>query len=117
MTLEQVEHLCQQLPGVTQDIKWEKDLCFCVAEKMFLVLGFEENPITGSFKVPDEEFDAFCEREGFAPAPYLARYKWVAFDNLNRLQQQEWQQCINKSYNLVRAKLPKKKQQELERIS
>jgi predicted DNA-binding protein (MmcQ/YjbR family) len=114
MTIEDIQSLCKTLPGVTEDIKWEKDLCFCVAEKMFFVIGLDQQPVPSSFKVKDEEFDELCSREGFQPAPYLARYKWVSVDDLNRMNAQQWEKYIRQSYELVKSKLPKKKQKELE---
>jgi predicted DNA-binding protein (MmcQ/YjbR family) len=46
MNIEEVQSLCNQLPGVTEDIKWGSDLCFSVGGKMFLVTGLEQSPIT-----------------------------------------------------------------------
>lgn len=109
MTLEGLRQLCSQLPDVTEDLKWEKDYCFCVGGKMFLVAVPESNPITASFKVNDDVFETLLERKGFAPAPYLARYKWVMIDDINLLGKKEWEQFILQSYQLVAAKLPKKK--------
>ncbi|MCX2740643.1 MmcQ/YjbR family DNA-binding protein [Pontibacter anaerobius] len=113
MTIEDLQELCRQLPGVTESIKWEHDLCFCVAEKMFLVVGLDKTPVSASFKVTAEEFEVLCQRPGFSPAPYMARHKWVALDNLNRLQPQEWEQRVRESYRLVSGKLPKKVRKEL----
>lgn len=109
VTLEDLQAICRKLPDVTEDIKWEKDYCFSVGGKMFLVVGPDEVPVNATFKVPAEQFDEMLEREGFSPAPYLARHKWVAIDNISRLGKKEWQQFIQQSYDLVVAKLPKKK--------
>lgn len=113
MTIDDLQELCRQLPGVTESMKWEHDLCFCVADKMFLVVGLDNTPVTASFKVAAEEFEELSNRPGLSPAPYLARYNWVALDDLNRLQPQEWQQRVQESYGLVASKLPKKVQKEL----
>jgi len=48
------------------------------------------------------------EREGFRPAPYLARYKWGSVKDIGLLGQREWKERITQSYQLVRARLPKK---------
>lgn len=113
MTIERIQQLCTQLPSVTEEVKWEHDLCFCIGGKMFLVIPLERTPTPASFKVADDEFEQILEREGFRPAPYLARYKWVAVDDIGLLRQQEWQERIAQSYQLVRSRLPKKIQQEL----
>ncbi|SFG70011.1 MmcQ/YjbR family DNA-binding protein [Pontibacter chinhatensis] len=113
MMIENLQELCKQLPGVTESIKWGHDLCFCVAEKMFLVVGLDKTPTSASFKVDKEEFEEMCNRPGFIPAPYMARYKWVMVDDLNRMQAQEWEQRVRKSYDLIAGKLPKKVRKEI----
>lgn len=113
MTIEELQELCGQLPGVTEDIKWEQDLCFCVGGKMFLVLGLGQVPVTASFKVSPEEFAEMTTRTGFAPAPYLARHHWVLAENIGNLRREEWKNNIGQSYRLVASRLPKKLQQAL----
>ena len=113
MTIEELQELCGRLPGVTEDIKWEQDLCFCVGGKMFLVVGLGPVPTTASFKVSPEEFAEITNRIGFAPAPYLARYHWVLTENIKNLRGEEWERHIRQSYALVASKLPKKLRQAL----
>lgn len=110
MDVETLQNICSKFPGVTEDIKWENHLCFCVAEKMFLVVGMDEVPATASFKVSDEEFDELSVREGFKPAPYMARNKWVFVDDISRLKKKEWEQRAATAYEIIRSKLPKKVQ-------
>jgi predicted DNA-binding protein (MmcQ/YjbR family) len=109
MTLEGFREICGKLDGVTEDVKWETDYCFCVGGKMFLVACPEERPIPASFKVNEAVFDELLLREGFKPAPYLAKHKWVAVDDIARLNKKEWEGFIAQSYRLVAAKLPKRK--------
>jgi len=108
MHIEDLQKLCKQLPHVTEDIKWGHDLCFCIGEKMFLVTGLGASPAQASFKADDEDFAELCAREGFMPAPYLARYKWVHVDDISRLSEKEWKIYISKAYHLVKSKLPRK---------
>ena len=107
MDIETLREFCRALPAATEDIKWGNDLCFSVAGKMFCVAGLE-GPLTVSFKVRDEEFDELAGSPGMRPAPYVARYKWVLVEDVNRLSRAEWEQYLRQSYELVRAKLPKK---------
>jgi predicted DNA-binding protein (MmcQ/YjbR family) len=112
MDFETLRKFCLSLKGVTEDVKWENDLCFLIGEKMFCVTGFE----TGSkvtFKVRDDEFEELCSRNGFMPAPYLARAKWVAVTDKDALSAKEWKHYIKQSYELIAAGLTKKKRQEL----
>ena len=113
MELEDIRQIALALPGAKEDIKWGHDLCFVVAEKMFFVTGLDQQPVSGSLKVKDEEFDELCAQPGFSPAPYLARHKWIAIDDINRLKRDELEHYIRQSYELVVAKLPKKKRDEL----
>lgn len=108
MHIEDLQQICKQLPHVTEDVKWGHDLCFCVGEKMFLVIGLDSQPVPASFKVPDEDFPDLSSREGFKPAPYLARYKWVHVSDINLLGKTEWERYAKQSYDLIRSKLPKK---------
>ena len=107
MNIEKLRELCLSLPGVTEDIKWESDLCFSIAGKMFCVTSVDVDS-GASFKVTEEEFRAFSHREGVIPAPYMARYKWVYVLEFIWLSDAEWDHYIRQSYELVREKLPKK---------
>lgn len=113
MTLEELQILCKKLRATTENIKWDNHLCFCVGEKMYLVSSLDQQPTSASFKVKDEEFEELCQRDGFTPAPYMARNKWVYVDDINRLSKKEWEYYAKQSYNLVKTKLTKKLQKEL----
>ncbi len=114
MNIEVLRHICNSFPGVTEDIKWGNDLCFLVGEKMFCVTGLERVPTAASFKVPSEAFEELAARDGFKPAPYLARYKWVHVDNIECMHEDEWREHLHLSYNLIKSKLPKKVQQAID---
>lgn len=113
MNIEEMQNLCKQLPGVTEDIKWGSDLCFCVGGKMFLVAALEGSPVTASFKVTDEQFEELSEKPGFMPAPYMAKHKWIYLDDISLMNKQEWIFYIGQAYQLVKQKLPKKLQEQL----
>lgn len=113
MNIEELQQICKQLKGVTQDIKWENHLCFNIGGKMFLVTSPDEVPISASFKVANDDFEELCNIEGFTPAPYLARYNWVLLDDINRLSERDWKQYIRQSYELIYSKLPAKTKKEI----
>jgi predicted DNA-binding protein (MmcQ/YjbR family) len=113
MNIEEIQNLCNQLPGVTEDVKWGSDLCFSVGGKMFLVTGLEQSPVTASFKVTAEQFDEMSARQGFKPAPYMAKHKWIYLNDISLMNKREWKLCINQAYELVKQKLPKKLQEQL----
>lgn len=112
MDIEWLRKFCLSLPGTSEDIKWGNDLCFLVAEKMFCVAGLEA-PQKIAFKVPDDIFEELSTSEGFIPAPYMARAKWVMVQDISRLSKKEWQDYVLQSYSLVKKKLSKKLLKEL----
>ena len=116
MNVEYIKAICKKLDAVTEDIKWGNDLVFSVGGKMFCVVGLDQSPATASFKVKEDDFEEMCNRDGFKPAPYLARYKWVWIEDIGRLNKKEWEQYIRQSYKLVKDKLPLKTKKELDLI-
>jgi len=112
MNVEDIQSICRQLPAVTEDIKWGHDLVFSIG-KMFCVVGLDQSPTSASFKVTDEEFEEMSIRPGFKPAPYVAKYKWVWVDDINRMKKTEWKKYLEQSYDLVKEKLSPKLKKEL----
>ncbi len=74
---------------------------------MFCVASLEP-PLTFSLKVTDAEFEELIALPCIMPAPYLARYKWVLFENPSALPQAKVEHLIRQSYELIKGKLPKK---------
>jgi predicted DNA-binding protein (MmcQ/YjbR family) len=112
MDIDFLRKYCLSLPAATEDIKWGNDLVFSVGGKMFCVAGLE-SPFKCSFKVQDEEFEELSTQDGFMPAPYMARAKWVLVTRPSKLNKKEWQKYIKQSYELVKMKLTKKQKAEL----
>lgn len=113
MTIEDIQSICNKYPGITQDVKWEDHLCFSVARKMFLITAPDATPCTASIRVADEDFEAIAAREGFMPAPYLARYKWVWMDDINRLSLKQWEEFIDNAFRIVASRLPAKTKRQM----
>ena len=114
MDIESVRKYCLSLPHVTEVVSWEKDLTLRIGNKMFAVLSLE--PTTDhvmSFKCTPEQFSELVEREGIMPAPYVARYHWVALERFNVLNKRELEMLLSTAYQLVRDKLPKKVRDKL----
>jgi predicted DNA-binding protein (MmcQ/YjbR family) len=113
--LDWVRAFCLSLPHATEDVKWEHNLLFRIAGKMFCVANLE--PGMGlskiAFKCTPEKFADLVEMEGIIPAPYMAHNHWVAMTEIDALRQPEIKQLIQGSYQLVLEKLPKKTQAEL----
>lgn len=114
MDLEQIRKFCLSLPHVTERVQWGNDLLFCIAEKMFAVAGLDAKyPTKLSFKCTPEKFAELVEHEGIIPAPYVARYHWVALEDLDALSQRELKDLLKNAYQLVHDKLPAKVRKKL----
>ena len=133
----ELRQLTRDWPGVSAEIKWQDDLVFMVAGKMFAcvcVQGKETGKL--SFKVEDERFLELTERAaqrrsegagsetavaaqqpndrpGFRPAAYMARAHWLTLDDPSVVSLAEREALIRRAYELVFAKLSKKLQREL----
>jgi len=109
MTIDAVRKICRALPDTTEDIKWDNDLVFSVGGKMFTVVCLDP-PHTVAFKCTPEEFAELVERDGIIPAPYLARAMWVREERAGEtLDRKELERLVKTSYELVKAKVPKKR--------
>ena len=113
MDIESVRKFCLSLPHVTEDIQWESDLLMRIGKKMFAVLSLEASDHVMSFKCTRETFAELVERDGIMPAPYVARYHWVALERFDALNKRELEALLKTAYQLVRDKLPKKVRDQL----
>ncbi len=109
MNIAAIKKFCAALPHATGDIKWGVDQVYSIGSKMFCVAFVDTKArATVSFKVDDDLFLAFTDRDGFIPAPYMARAKWVQITDLKKVSDAEMKQLIKRSYELVALKLTKK---------
>ena len=115
MNHETVREYCLALPQATEDVKWGQDLTFCIGGKIFAVLTLDAAaPYRLSFKCTPEEFGELTELAGIDPAPYVARYHWVALTKLDLVKQAELRRLLKDAYEMIKAKLPKKVRAGLE---
>jgi predicted DNA-binding protein (MmcQ/YjbR family) len=115
MDIETVRAYCLSFPHVTEEVLWGHDLVFKIGGKMFAVIGLD--PASGhcmSFKCTPEKFAELTEEDGIDPAPYVARYHWVALQSFNVLSEKELKALLRIAYDLVFEKLPKKAKAEFE---
>jgi len=111
--LDWLRRYCLAFPHATEQIQWGSDLIFKVGGKLFAGAPTEPGQICLSFKCTPEEFAELIEQPGIIPAPYVARYYWVALEREDALPRPELKRLVRKSYELVFAGLPKKRQKEL----
>ena len=106
MNVDQIRAFCLSFPHATEKLQWEDNLCFKIAGKIFAMLGLDNPRLC--FKCSPEIFSELTEREDIRPAPYVGRYKWVMLDRLDALSDEELEDSIRQSYEMVAAKAPKK---------
>jgi predicted DNA-binding protein (MmcQ/YjbR family) len=116
MNTENIRKFCKTLPHVTEDIKWGNDLCFLIAGKMFAVACLDRTSSHKlAFKCTPEKFSELIEHDGIIPAPYMARNQWVMMERFDALRDGDIKELVQTSYTLVKSKLPKKLQSQLDR--
>jgi predicted DNA-binding protein (MmcQ/YjbR family) len=114
MDIEQVHTHCLSFPNVTEVVLWGNDLVFKIGGKMFAVIGLDvASDHCMSFKCTPEKFAELVERDGIVPAPYVARYHWVALKRFNALSEKELKTLLRTAYDLVLEKLPRKAKADL----
>ena len=106
--------LLPSFPHVTEVVLWGNDLVFKIGGKMFAVIGLDSaSDHCMSFKCTPEKFAELIEQDGIVPAPYVARYHWVALEQFNALSEKELKSLLRKAYDLVFEKLSKKTKSQL----
>jgi predicted DNA-binding protein (MmcQ/YjbR family) len=114
-SVARIHAVCQKLPGTTYDVKWGKDECYSVGDKMYAVIGpggtyggKKGAAWSIGFKVDDHRFLEITDRDGIIPAPYMAKHKWVLVQDPKALGDTELKELVVRSHALVAAKLSKK---------
>lgn len=113
MDIDWVRKYCLAMPHATETVQWGDDLVFKVGGKMFAAVVLVPAKVWLSFKCSPEEFAELTERPGIIPAPYSARYYWVALETKEALAATELERLLRSSYDMVFAKLPRKTQSAL----
>jgi len=113
MNLEAFRRYCMSFPHATQRVQWGDHLVFKIAGKIFVIADLNP-PHHIAFKCNPEQFAELTEREGIIPAPYLARAQWVSVQNQRALEAGELKELIRNSYDMVKAKLPRKVRAKLQ---
>ena len=111
MTPAALEKAALALPGAELSIKWGDDRCYVVGGKMFAVTDGASTNL--SLKMSDIAFEALTQTGRGRPAPYMARAKWVMFDDLAALDADEVKDWLATAHALVAGKLPKKQRRAL----
>lgn len=114
MDIETARTYCLSFPHTTEKLQWGNDLVFKIGGKMFAVVVLEgASKYCLSLKCTPEKFAELIEEEGIDPAPYSARYHWVALERFNVMSEKELKGLLRQAYDLVFEKLPKKTKAQL----
>ena len=119
MNIKRAHDFCAKLPGATRDLKFATadsvHPVFSVGSKMFAMFTLEHDRLADQlmFKAADARFLELTDRDGFSPAPYLAKAHWVKVDGVERLSDTEAKILLTDAHHAVLAKLSKKMQREI----
>ena len=111
MTREELHAAAMALPGATMNVQWGDDHMYKVGGRIFA--GADGGYASLSFKATDIAFEALTSSGRARPAPYMARAKWVTFDDLAALDSDEVRDWLKTSHQLVAGKLTKARRKEI----
>ena len=104
MNVDSVRDYCLSFPQAKETLQWGETLCFKTGGKIFAMLSLAAVPPSLCFKCTAERFAELCEQEGIRPAPYVGRYKWVLLERLDVLRDEEIEDLIRQSHEMVAPK-------------
>jgi predicted DNA-binding protein (MmcQ/YjbR family) len=110
MSPAELDAACRALPGATMTVQWGDEEVYKVGGRMFAVTSPRRHL---SLKVSDIAFEALIETGRARAAPYLARAKWVLFDNIAELDAEETRDWLKTAHALVAAKLTRAQRAEI----
>lgn len=98
------------LPQARTYVQWQNVRVFAIGDtrRMFALFLPAARPTEFWCKVDDFRWLELTDRPGFAPAPYLARARWVACLEPRLLAASEARDLLARSHALVCAGLPRK---------
>ena len=115
MTRDEFNAFCKSLAHSTHVVQWGNSDVWKVGGKVYAICGWADGDPAFTFKVSDLAFEILPDMDGVRPAPYLASrgMKWVQNYAHPGLSDAELRKHIAYSYEMIVAKLTKKKRAEL----
>ena len=106
---------CGALKASTHVVQWGNADVWKVGDKVFAIAGWNDGQDAYTFKASDIAYEVLQDSPGIRPAPYLASrgMKWLQVFEDPGLSDAELQDHIEMSYDMVVAKLTRKKRTEL----
>jgi predicted DNA-binding protein (MmcQ/YjbR family) len=113
MTNDRIRDHCLALPHVTEIVQWEEHLLFKIGGKMFAIIALDGHSC--SFRCTAEKYAELVEMEDIVPASHnMWKYQWVTTETLTALPEAEFCELLTESYRIVRGRLSRKAQAELD---
>ena len=115
MTRDEFNVFCGGMVATTHVMQWGNSDVWKVGGKVFAICGWNKGADAFTFKVSDIAFEVLPDTPGIQPAPYMASrgLKWLQHYAAPGLSDDELRRHIALSYDMVVAKLTKKKRAEL----
>jgi len=114
MDAERAREFLLSLPHVEETKQWGENLVFwtgdkAIGGKMFCLVNLDHDGRgVLSYAAGPERFHELLEREGFFPAPYMARIFWVSAEHWAILRNAEWEHELRAAHAITLEKLPKR---------
>jgi predicted DNA-binding protein (MmcQ/YjbR family) len=115
MNIEEIREYCLKKKGVEEGFPFDSDtLVFKVAGKMFLLMSLTEVPLQFNVKCDPAHAIGLREKYSFiTPGFHMNKAHWNSIVCQPPCSRQLAFQCIDHSYELVVAALPRKKREGL----
>ncbi len=106
---------CGALKASTHVVQWGNADVWKVGDKVFAIAGWNDGHDAYTFKASDIAYEVLQACPGIRPAPYLASrgMKWLQVFDDPGLSDQELRDHIKMSYDMVVAKLTRKRRADL----
>jgi predicted DNA-binding protein (MmcQ/YjbR family) len=118
MSLEELRNYCLSKPGVEETFPFDEETpVYKVMGKMFLLTGFEYNPVQFNVKCDPEL--AIDLRERYAcvePGFHMSKKHWNTVTCDGTVSGKVLREWIDHSYDIVVSKLPRKEKETLAKI-
>ncbi len=116
MTRSEFDAFCDALTATTHVVQWGNASVWKIGGKIFAVCskwGDVGDDNRFSFKCSDLTYTILIEQPGIAPAPYLARAKWVQVQTADAMTDRDLEDYIQAAHTIVARKLTKAQRREL----
>jgi len=115
MTRDEFNTFCKNLPATSHVVQWGNADVWKVGGKVFAICGWNDGCDAFTFKVSEIAFEVLRNMPGIRPAPYLASrgFKWLQHYAEPGLSDEELENHITYSHQMIAVALSKQKQREL----